>query len=326
MKQEDIFAFQKEILPATAIDHALPCHVTTTQYKQLLTVSSNIIKIYTIKKPKIKDENTESDLLDEHDEDLYKPGEDDFTVNKKFLNLELAMTWKSASRIASIKLVRFVGDSLDSILIAIPIAKISVLKFDPALNCLTTRSMHYFEEPHNEKEFNSMGKTIKLGKTEFEPVVRVDPENRCACVLVYGRGLIILPFRRLFSGPQALLDINFASELSSYTEDNDNVTQTPKVLSSYSIGIDSFSGVHISKILDIEFLNGYNNPTLIILYEKELSWTGRTHVRYDTCGALVVSINPAERTNPVVWKTEYLPYDCFKVRAVPMPLVGRFWE
>ena len=30
----------------------------------------------------------------------------------------------------------------------------------------------------------------------FDPVIRVDVENRCAVMLVYGRHLVVLPFKQ----------------------------------------------------------------------------------------------------------------------------------
>ena len=345
-----MFAFQREILPATSIDDSIACNITTSEHQQIITVATNIIKVYTVRDKysktngEVKEEDNDN-MGEEHDSASGLELHPDEEVSEQDKNLKLkqaadlekekqeklnnphaqtiehVLSWKSSARIASVKTVRFIGDSVDSIIVSFPIAKIAILKYDAAIHQLTTRSMHFFEEPHNQKEFNKIGKTIKNGMLEYEPVIRVDPENRCACVLVYNRGLVILPFRRILSSQQALKSITYASELSSHTENTNNIIQSSKVLSSYSICIDNFP-VQIAKVIDIEFLHGYNNPTLIILYEKELCWTGRTDVRHDTCGTIVVSINTNERTNPIVWKTEFLPYDCLRLQAVPMPLGG----
>lgn len=46
----------------------------------------------------------------------------------------------------------------------------------------------------------------------------------------------------------------------------------------------------------------------------------RVAVRKDTCGIVAVSINTSGQQYPVIWTMTNLPYDCFKVMAVPKPL------
>lgn len=48
--------------------------------------------------------------------------------------------------------------------------------------------MHYFEEEDLRDGF--------LQQRHHLPLVRTDPENRCAAMLVYGTKLVILPFRK----------------------------------------------------------------------------------------------------------------------------------
>ena len=43
-------------------------------------------------------------------------------------------------------------------------------------------------------------------------------------------------------------------------------------------------------------------------------------MRHDTCALIAVSLNLSQRTHPVVWSLNNLPFDCSQVLAVPKPI------
>lgn len=93
-------------------------------------------------------------------------------------------------------------------------------------------------------------------------MVRVDPESRCAAMLVYGRRLVILPFR-----VDTLLE---ESETSFQESDAENSSQ---ILSSYTIVLKQIDE-KIENVIDIQFLHGYYEPTVLILYEPVRTFSG----------------------------------------------------
>lgn len=93
-------------------------------------------------------------------------------------------------------------------------------------------------------------------------MVRVDPESRCAAMLVYGRRLVILPFR---------VDTMLEESENSFLEaDTENASQ---VLPSYTIVLKTIDE-KIENVIDIQFLHGYYEPTVLILYEPVRTFSG----------------------------------------------------
>lgn len=85
-------------------------------------------------------------------------------------------------------------------------------------------------------------------------------------MLVYGRKLVILPFRReskLDDPDIALLDPHSSSVAT---------TKAP-VLSSYTITLRDIDE-KLENVIDIQFLHGYYEPTLLILYEPLKTFAG----------------------------------------------------
>ncbi|KAK5967614.1 hypothetical protein GCK32_002862 [Trichostrongylus colubriformis] len=117
-----------------------------------------------------------------------------------------------------------------------------------------------------------------------------DPGNRCGAVIVYDRILGILPF-----------DGEFINSFSIPLSDIDH---------------------RLENIVDIIFLDGYYEPTLLFLYEPHQTTAGRASVRYDTMHLLGVSVNVFDEQVAIVWQVGSLPMDCNRLVAIPKPLGG----
>jgi cleavage and polyadenylation specificity factor subunit 1 len=134
-------------------------------------------------------------------------------------------------------------------------------------------------------------------------VLRVDPTNRCAVLLAYDRKLVVIPFRPelAVSDPYELID---------------DFRPLP---ASYALDLRDLNVVHVK---DYIFLEGYSQPTLMILFEQEPSWAGRAAYRRNVDCIAVLSLDSTLRVSPLIWAADRLPYDCERLLAVPEQLGG----
>ncbi|CAH8520876.1 unnamed protein product [Dicrocoelium dendriticum] len=273
----------KHVSPPTAVDNCLFCNLLHPKFKNLVVVRGCFLDVYS--------------LRTSHD-------------GEKRLN------WMSTScvydEVVDIVSVRFIGDKLDSLLISFAEAKVAVMGFDPIQYELKTLSLHNYEFEN-----------LKSGRIQFSrlPILRVDPLQRCAVLLVYDRHLAVLPFRR--SESLAMID-----KTSSKTAGNTKSAiswerrATAPLLSTFTTCLSTSTGEKITNVIDMQFLHGFYEPTLLVLYEPIGTWAGRVSARRDTCCIVALSFNLQKRTNPVIWFQESLPYDCMYVHAVPQPVGG----
>lgn len=60
----------------------------------------------------------------------------------------------------------------------------------------------------------------------------------------------------------------------------------------------------------------------MVLHEKDPTWAGRVAVRRHTCAITALSINTTLKQHPHIWSATNLPYDAYKLLAVPAPIGG----
>ena len=164
---------------------------------------------------------------------------------------------------------------------------------------------------------------------------------RCAVMLIYGSKVVVIPFNEDHSAsnnsaPNEVKDSTIKTEFAHVKSEpeshmSEGKPSDPNVgpkkssslsLSTYTVNLKKLDNWLEMKIIDIEFLYGYYEPTLFILSESSRTWIGRYAVKKDTCTSIALSLNLQQKTHPLIWPVDKLPSDCLKCVAVPPPIGG----
>uniref|UniRef100_A0A8C2IBV1 Cleavage and polyadenylation specificity factor subunit 1 n=1 Tax=Cyprinus carpio TaxID=7962 RepID=A0A8C2IBV1_CYPCA len=271
-----MYAVYRQAHPPTAVEFAVYCNFISSQEKNLVVAATSQLCVYRII----------------YDVEVRGHGK------SRKEKLEQVASFSLFGNVMSMASVQLAGANRDALLLSFKDAKLSVVEYDPGTHDLKTLSLHYFEEPELREGFV---------QNVHIPMVRVDPENRCAVMLVYGTCLVVLPFRR-----------------DTLTDEQEGIVgegQKSSFLPSYIIDVRELDE-KLLNIIDMKFLHGYYEPTLLILFEPNQTWPGRVAVRQDTCSIVAISLNIMQKVHPVIWSLSNLPFDCTQVMAVPKPIGG----
>uniref|UniRef100_A0A8C2PR18 Cleavage and polyadenylation specificity factor subunit 1 n=1 Tax=Cyprinus carpio TaxID=7962 RepID=A0A8C2PR18_CYPCA len=277
-----MYAVYRQAHPPTAVEFAVYCNFISSQEKNLVVAATSQLCVYRI-------------IYDVESTSKSEKSSDGKSRKEK---LEQVASFSLFGNVMSMASVQLAGANRDALLLSFKDAKLSVVEYDPGTHDLKTLSLHYFEEPELREGFV---------QNVHIPMVRVDPENRCAVMLVYGTCLVVLPFRR-----------------DTLTDEQEGIVgegQKSSFLPSYIIDVRELDE-KLLNIIDMKFLHGYYEPTLLILFEPNQTWPGRVAVRQDTCSIVAISLNIMQKVHPVIWSLSNLPFDCTQVMAVPKPIGG----
>ncbi|KAM9386109.1 cleavage and polyadenylation specificity factor subunit 1 isoform 2-T2 [Pholidichthys leucotaenia] len=277
-----MYAVYRQAHTPTAVEFSVYCNFISSKEKNLVVAGTSQLFVYRII----------------HDVESASKSDKSSDSKSRKEKLEQVASFSLFGNVMSMASVQLVGTSRDALLLSFKDAKLSVVEYDPGTHDLKTLSLHYFEEPELRDGFV---------QNVHIPIVRVDPENRCAVMLIYGTKLVVLPFRK-----DTLTD-----------EQEGGVGEGPKsnFLPSYIIDVHELDE-KLLNIIDMKFLHGYYEPTLLILFEPNQTWPGRVAVRQDTCSIVAISLNITQKVHPVIWSLSNLPFDCTQVMAVPKPIGG----
>uniref|UniRef100_A0A2K6AD35 Cleavage and polyadenylation specificity factor subunit 1 n=1 Tax=Mandrillus leucophaeus TaxID=9568 RepID=A0A2K6AD35_MANLE len=277
-----MYAVYKQAHPPTGLEFAMYCNFFNNSERNLVVAGTSQLYVYRL--------NRDAEALTKNDRSAEGKAHRE--------KLELAASFSFFGNVMSMASVQLAGAKRDALLLSFKDAKLSVVEYDPGTHDLKTLSLHYFEEPELRDGFVQNVHT---------PRVRVDPDGRCAAMLVYGTRLVVLPFRR-----------------ESLAEEHEGLVgegQRSSFLPSYIIDVRALDE-KLLNIIDLQFLHGYYEPTLLILFEPNQTWPGRVAVRQDTCSIVAISLNITQKVHPVIWSLTSLPFDCTQALAVPKPIGG----
>ncbi|GAQ89308.1 Cleavage/polyadenylation specificity factor [Klebsormidium nitens] len=257
----------------------------------LVVVKANILEVYVIR--------TSQGL---------KPGlEGDEERATPAAWLELAFESRLNGNVASLAVIKSRQDDFtgrrtqhDALVLALQDAKLSVVDWDEDKQKLRTSSLHCFE--------SARWQHLKRGLEKFPrgPLVRADPQGRCAAALLYDDQLLVMKAKA--SG------LGFGDEETAAAPERAASVEETYFLDLRTVGV--------KNVKDIVFLHGYLEPALLVLHEPDPTWGGRAAVGRFTCEATVLSVNTTLRQHPQIFAATSLPYDAYQAVAVPSPLGG----
>ncbi|CAL8131581.1 unnamed protein product [Orchesella dallaii] len=280
-----MFSISKELHPPTGVEMVSYCYFFDRREKNLVVAGANDIRVFRFV----------PDIYDTSAQDESKPPK---------MKLECMGEYRFHGTLMALESMAL-SLARDALLLCFQDAKLSIVEYDPETHDLRTISLHYFETEDLH------------GGCLHKPnsILRVDPEGRCAALLVFGKQLVIIPFLRR----DAVFDEHFA-EPSDIKPNIASLNRIPQ-LRSYTVDLKNLDE-KVDNVIDFKFLHGYYEPTLVFIYEPIRTYVGRVTARQDTCALVAVSLNVSQKVHPCIWTVANLPHDCYKVLPVPKPIGG----
>ncbi|SCU88502.1 LAFA_0E13058g1_1 [Lachancea sp. 'fantastica'] len=215
--------------------------------------------------------------------------------------LVLCNEFKLSGRITGIALIPQSHGIMQCLLVSTGRAKLSVVRFDPLRPMgLETLELHYYEDQFSKRSLLDLAQESKL---------RVDPENRCI-FLCNNDVLAILPLKSTLDEEDDEADDMYQPLEKKRKLENGPIS---KPLTGQSIIMRvSELNAEIKNVVDIQFLNSFNKPTVAVLYQPRLAWCGNE--KYVSKSSLkLMAITLSEKKSTAIYHVQKLPHDIHSI-------------
>ncbi|KAJ3853994.1 CPSF A subunit region-domain-containing protein [Lentinula lateritia] len=221
---------------------------------------------------------------------------------EKFFHVRTHRLHGIVTGLEGVKVLGSLEDGRDRLLVGFKDAKIALLEWSDALHDFTTVSIHTYERAPQCLDI----------RPNFRSLLRVDPNSRCAALLLPQDALAVLPFHQ----HEELIHPTQGDQMDVDGEGN-NRSDIP-YFPSYILDLPQSVSSSIHNIIDFAFLPGFHNPTIAVLFNERPTWTGRLEEAKDTCGLIIFSMSNSfsswggiSSTFTVITNIPNLPYDAY---------------
>lgn len=300
-----------ELLPPTAVTHALHLPFTSRKAQNLIVVKTSLLQIYAIKHPQTAADAT-TNGVNGHASDTPAIAENDKRPRSKLVLVGEYALSGTVTSIASIKAMntRSGGHAL---LIAVKDAKISLVEWDPEIYSVSTISIHYYEGD------DLQGAPWAPDLAKCDSYLTVDPSSRCAALKFGQRHLAILPFRQ--PGDDLVMGEYDPDAVDPSIKVNGETRKETPYASSFVLPLTALDSTLIHPV-DLAFLYEYREPTLGVLASPREPALSLIQQRKDLLTYTVFTLDIEQRARTPLLSVSGLPADLFKLLPLPLPVGG----
>lgn len=198
----------------------------------------------------------------------------------------------------------------DTLVISFKDAKMTLMQWSEVEADLVTVSIHTYERAPQLAEGIP---------DQFLSILQVDPESRCAALLLPNDAMAILPFYK-----DTAEELDEMMQIVGDSQVDLTIERSLPYAPSFILSLQKADST-IKNIRDFTFLPNFQRPTVAVLFERERTWTGRLNELHDSCSLRIITLDltaSANASHSVISTRDGLPYNCLYVVACPQSIGG----
>lgn len=281
-----------ELVPPSGVTHAVRSHFTGADSNNLIVARTSVLQVFSLKQ----------------------------TIGSQDTKLVLVAEERLAGTITSLGSVKTLESKSggEALLIAFRDAKLSLVEWDPYQYCISTISIHYYEND----DFLRCPWAPDL--RDCPSRLAIDPSSRCAA-LNFGIGnLAVIPFHQ--TQDDLIMDDFEEVEQqgqngSTYKHSKNMSTHAVPYASSFVLPLTALDSSILHPV-EFAFLYEYREPTIGVLFSTSARSANLLPERKDVLTYAVYTLDLEQKASINLMVIPRLPNDLHSVVALPLPVGG----